>query len=57
MGYVGVGTNTESPGVVIAKARWDMPSFEPIVAIASEFGSKLTSKLRLYQSHIANLSL
>ena len=42
MGYVGFGTSATSPGPIIARTRWEIPSFAPIVAIASVSGSSST---------------
>jgi hypothetical protein len=57
IGYVGVGASTTSPEPSIASARWAMPSFEPIVTMASRSASRCTSKRRRYQSQIARRSL
>ena len=47
----------ESPGDVMANARWEIPSLDPIVAIDSVSGSRSTLNRLLYQSVIARRNL
>src|SRR3989304_1045199 len=47
MGYVGFGTRAASPFSTRAMARWDIPSFAPMVTIASVSGSSSTAARRL----------
>ncbi len=57
IGYVGLGQKTTSPGPSIASARWPMPSFEPMVTIASRVGIEVDVVARRYQSQIASAQL